>query len=536
MDVDFNNADLIFGDMKKKEDEREEEFLPEDFLIIEYKQNGDVKSKKVDINKVTEQILSNNNFKTIYGKRAEEIYFYEGGIWVLRGREIIETECERLLKDYSNSHSVSEILQKIKRKTTISREDFDNIPKEVLPLKNGILNFKTREFSEYSPEYYFKTKLPINYNPNSECNKWLNFIKETFYPEDIPIIQEWFGFCHYRDYFIKKGLIGVGEADTGKSVFQNVLFKYFGNQNISGLNLQKITKDNNFSKSSLYNKYVNIYDDMSSKDINDGGGFKMVTGRSPITAEYKFNDEFQFINFAKMTFCCNKIPPIKDTDDITYYNRWLPIPFDNVVPEEYQDKFLIDKLTTQEELSGILNWALEGLKRLLDNGRFSYNKSPEEIKSLMDRSSHPLAEFVDDCLEEGDNKITKEVMFKIYQGWAILKNKPRETKEKLGRDLPRYAKFIIDGRGGGKIRYWDKIKIKDNDTCDTIIQKVRDEDINDIYYIVTISKKVSHLSDFNNSNSNKEDFTPKVLKPTFSSPKVLEVLENTQKWEKEVQN
>ena len=467
--------------------------------------------KYVKIDSVCEVIRDEYDFATIFGKKGEEIWVYEDGIYKPNGREIIQTYTEELLNSYAKTKVVLEILNKTKRQTSVSREEFDDIPIELLPLSNGVLNFKTNEFLDYDPKYYFKTKIDVKYNSNAKCPKWLEFIGQTFAPDDVLVIQEWWGFCLYRDYFIKKGLIGVGDGDTGKSVFQNVLLKFFGVQNTSGLNLQKIVKDENFSKSSLYNKYVNLFDDMSSKDINEGGGLKMVTGRSPITAEYKFGDEFQFINFAKMTFCCNKIPPIKEADDITYYNRWLPIPFDNVVVESEQDKFLIQKLTTQEEFSGILNWALEGLKRLLENSKFSYTKSVDEIKMIMDRSSSPLAEFTFDCLEEcKDSKVTKDIMFQFYTEWAKINNKSRETKERLGRNLPRYAKFIIEGRQGA-VRYWNNVKFKiNNDTYDTFINNICNPSI----YIRGLDKglkKVSPLSPIkNNSGKDKKiNFNPK---------------------------
>ncbi len=472
----------------------------------------------VNVDAVVDTLRYQNHFVTIFGKQSEQIWAYEDGIYKLTGREIIQTESENLLGTWAKTKVINEIIAKIKRQTAISREEFDNIPKELLPLKNGVLNFKTGEFSDYNPKYYFKTKIDVKYNPKAECSKWLDFIEQTFYSDDILVIQEWWGFCLYRDYFEKKGFIGVGSADTGKSVFQNVLLKFFGTQNTSGLSLQKISMDNNFSKSSLYGKYVNLYDDMSAKDINETGGFKMVTGRSPITAEYKFGDEFQFINFAKMTFCCNKIPAIKDTDDITYYNRWFPIPFDNVVQESEKDKFLIEKLTTEEEMSGILNWALEGLNRLVKNGKFSYNKSPEEIKSIMDRSSHPLAEFTQDCLEEcQDSKITKEEMFQIYSEWAKQKNKSRVTIDKLGKQLPRYANFIIDTRDG-KVRAWNNVKINENnDTLHTFLKNLRGQGL----YIQRLDKSLKKVC-----NQSQED---EVINDTLHTNSQKELSEEDKK-------
>jgi len=115
----------------------------------------------------------------------------------------------------------------------------------------------------------------------------------------------------------------------------------------------------------------------------------------------------------------------------------------------------------------------------------------------MDKSSSPLAEFTFDCLEEcKDSKIKKEVMFEFYTEWAKLKNKSRETKERLGRNLPRYCKFILDGRQG-KIRYWNNVKFKENgDIYDTISNNMGGMGLLYIYNpgLYIFSKEVSQVS------------------------------------------
>lgn len=480
----------------------------------------------VDIDAVVAAIRDEYDFKTIYGKTHEEIWMYDGGIWKPDGRELIETYSETLLDSYAKTKVVNEIVKKIKRQTSISREEFDKIPDELIPLQNGVLNFKTNVFSKYSPDYYFKTKLTSEYNKNINCPKFIGFVEEVFYPDDIPVIQEWMGFSLYRRYFIKKGLILTGPQDTSKTLWLSILIKFIGTSNTSGINLQRITNEDKFALASLYNKYVNAYDDLSSKDINNGGGFKMSTGGGYITAEVKFGDPFQFIPFAKQTFTCNKIPPIKDTDDLVYYDRFMPIECDNVVEDERKDPFLIDKLTTKEELSGVLNWALEGLNRLLKNGKFSYNKSSEEVKRIMDRSGNHLAGFVQDCLVEKEGiKITKDQMYELYSLWIRQNKLTRKSKSQLGRDLPRYCSSITTGRGD--TRYWEGVNINMNnfkitDTLDAF-QKIYICEGNIYRGVDMISKKASFKTD--NKNDTLDAFNKKEQEIDFSQSGIREVLE-----------
>lgn len=492
---------------QKKEKVEIEETSKNDDSYIRFGKYG----AYVDIDAVVNDLRASFSFQTIYGKNNEDIYFYEDGIWTNSGREVIESEVETLLGSYAKTKVVNEIVKKIKRQTSISFEEFNQIPEELIPLQNGILNFKSGEFFDYSPKYYFKSKLTPKYDPKAECPIFMNFLNETLAPEDIPAIQEWYGFTLYRRYFIKKGVIFVGDGDTGKTVLLTNLIKFIGTQNTTGINLQRITNEDKFALASLHNKYLNAYDDLSSKDINNGGGFKIVTGGGYNTAEVKFGDPFQFINFAKMTFSCNKIPSIKDSDDWAYYNRFMPFEFNNIVDPENQDKFLIDKISTEQELSGILNWAIEGLNRLLVNNKFSYNKTPAEVKRIMDRSSDSLSGFVQDCLIKCDGaKITKEVMFEIYSYWADKKGITGYSKEQIGRRLEKVCPFIAAKTG--TIRFWENAdinwenmkNIKELDTLDTFKKIYICEGINN-YRLDIIKKDVSNPSKKSTPNNDTLD-------------------------------
>ena len=60
---------------------------------------------------------------------------------------------------------------------------------------------------------------------------------------------------------------------------------------------------------------------------------------------------------------------------------WVGLKFHNV-PEKL-DPFLRNKLWADDEMSGMLNWALEGLYEILEKGEFNYNKTSDEIKTMM---------------------------------------------------------------------------------------------------------------------------------------------------------
>lgn len=441
---------------------QKEEFDIEDCLI----RNDKGKVVNLNINPLVDFLLKEHNFKTIFNKKGEIIYYYYKGIYNENGREIISLESEKLLGNFSNTFRINEILGKIKRKTIIDKIKFDNVPLELICLENGILNLITKELSPFDPEIYFKSKIPIKYDKNKTCKKIFNFIEDVCYPEDISVIQEWFGFCLYRRYFIKKAVILFGEKNTGKTVFLNILLKFLGRENTSGISLHRIASKDKFALSSLKDKYSNVYDDLSADDLNDAGGFKIATGGGYITAEYKFGDSFQFMTYAKNIFATNKIPNVKEINDDAYYERWIPICFDNQKEKEEQDNFLFENITTSDEMSGLLNWALEGLDCLLKNGKFSYDKDSREIKVIMQRQNNPIISFVEECLQQDNgNKISKETMYQVYSNWCQVKKVPRLSKEQIGRNLSKYTEYMI--AKGGSERVWENVKLINTYTIDT---------------------------------------------------------------------
>ncbi len=221
-------------------------------------------------------------------------------------------------------------------------------------------------------------------------------------------------------------------------------------------------------------KLANIYDDLSFKDLNDAGGFKIACGGGYISAEYKFGDSFEFLNYAKNTFATNKIPVLDTEPDDAYYLRWLPIPCDNEVPKEEQDKFLLDKLTTEQELSGLLNYSLEGLSRLFKNGIFSFEKTTNEIKIIMEKHSNHFVAFVQDCLiSDEKGEITKEEMFQLYKKYAEENKLLKCSKTQLGRGLEKFCPFISAKIQTNK-RYWEGAGINpENTTITTLLKNLR---------------------------------------------------------------
>ena len=397
------------------------------------------KTKQQAVWKIAKMLIDKFHIKTITEAKPE-IYLYQKGVYK-EGEAVLKFQIQHILEESYRNNDINEILGKVKNATPFARTDFDS-NKFLINLKNGVLNIITRKFRGHSPDNLFLNILPVEYNESVDCPAIKKFLSEILKENDIPIIQEWFGYCLFRQYFIKKAMIFVGERDTGKTTTIRLLSALLGKNNISGSSLQKISTDK-FAVAQMYGKYANIYDDLSFRDIQDNGMFKIATGAGLITGEYKFGNQFNFENYAKLTFACNKIPKIKDMYDDAYFSRWIVIRFDNEIKE--QDPLLIEKLTVKEEMSGLLNWVLEGLKRLLATYTFSYEKSSTDVKQEMLSSGSSIAGFAYEMLAENlDKYIYKDAMYEQYIGYCHKNGLAVETKEMLGRKLQASAPYILE--------------------------------------------------------------------------------------------
>ncbi|MEM3550837.1 MAG: phage/plasmid primase, P4 family, partial [Candidatus Bathyarchaeia archaeon] len=386
---------------------------------------------------LAEELLREYHFVTM--KDTDVVYVFDDGYYQPYGEILIKVECKkRLGREYRKNRAL-EVIDYIKCSTYMNRREE---PPNLIPLANGVLDVETMMLKPYTPDLMFFNKLPVKYDPSAKCPNIEKFLQEiTATKQDVDILLEVIGFCLYREYVIAKALMLVGGGSNGKSSFLNLVKTFLGKENVSGRSLQDL-EENRFAKADLHHKLANIYADLPDKALFRTGTFKMLTGRDLITAEHKFQNSFTFENYAKLLFSANKVPEAYDDTD-AFFRRWLIIVFPNQFVNDKADPYLLKKLTTPEELSGLLNLALQALKRLLEKGQFSYSKTTEEIREDYIRKSSPIAAFVMDCLEvDSDAFIVKKELYNAFAEYCRVKNLPAVTQDTFYKNLPQHVNVV----------------------------------------------------------------------------------------------
>ncbi|MGE0021488.1 MAG: phage/plasmid primase, P4 family [Draconibacterium sp.] len=235
---------------------------------------------------------------------------------------------------------------------------------EISPQGTKIRPFDRSDFITY--------QLPFEYNPQAKAPLF-----EAYLNRVLPDKERQLVLAEYLAYvFIKHGsntlkeekaLILYGTGANGKSVFFEIVTAMFGRENVSNYSLQSLTEEKGFYRAKISNKLVNYAVEISGK--LEASLFKNMVSGEPVEACLKYGQPFTMTDYAKFIFNCNELP--KDVEHTNaYFRRFLIIPFDVTIPEEEQDKRLHAKII-EKELSGVFNWVLEGLNRLLEQKRFS---------------------------------------------------------------------------------------------------------------------------------------------------------------------
>lgn len=345
------------------------------------------------------ELLKRDSYMTL--RDAKEILHYKDGIYVSGGEEKVLSELQDIGGFHITNAMRSEVLATIRAKTFVDRTDFDKYL-NILNVKNGLLDIHTRELRPHSLEYLSMSQLPVRYDPKATCPANEKFLNEILDPEDIRTIKKLLGYCLLKHYRYQNAFFFYGSGSNGKSTLIRVIEVFIGEDNVSNTSLQALMTDR-FAPADLYTKYVNTCGDLKDGKVLDSSILKSMVSEDKIRAQRKGQQSFTFRNIAKMIFATNRLPETND-DSYAYYRRLVIVRFSRTFEGNDKDEHLIDKLTTEEELSGLLNLALDGLKMLEEDKGFD-DTDIDAIREEYKRGASNIRDFVDgECILEPENE------------------------------------------------------------------------------------------------------------------------------------
>ena len=295
---------------------------------------------------------------------------------------------------------------------------------EIIPKHTDRIHFKNGTYfidGGFVPEKEFcSNRLPVNYNSDAvPPTRWLRFLDELLYPEDIFTLQEFMGYILIPTTKAQAMLLLIGNGGEGKSRVGFVCRNLLGN-NMTICSISTLA-NNRFSLADQEGMLLMIDDDMKMEALTDTGVIKaVVTMEDKMNLERKGKQSYQgYLNVRIMAFGNGSLSSLYDKSD-GFYRRQITIRVKEKSQNRVDDRNLSAKLS--EETEGIALWCLEGLKRLIKNEfHFTISERTLQNQAELRREEDSILDFFESegyiTFEKNAIATTKE-LYEAYCLWG----------------------------------------------------------------------------------------------------------------------
>lgn len=291
----------------------------------------------------------------------------------------------------------------------------------VIVFNNGILDIMTNEWFDHTPMLRARNVLPFDYDNNAQCPTWERLLwtqwGDTKYEPLIDLLQLWFGYMLSDDQSQQKMAFFIGKPRSGKGTMMRVLEGMLGSYNCASPSIEGLNKDSNLH--SISDKMVAIFNDVAdpapSARNSVVAAIKRIVGQDSVMFDRKYKSAMTTRFKCRLNFTCNAIPNLAESST-AMLNRGLffytPKSFAGMENTDLDEQL-------QNEMSGIINWAIRGLQRLRAGERLVNEKCMDDRINVFRMVTSPLEVFVDSQMSyREDAYVPVADVFTRYRAWA----------------------------------------------------------------------------------------------------------------------
>lgn len=297
--------------------------------------------------------------------------------------------------------------------------------KQTINMLNGLLDRETLTRRDHTSEHPSSIQLPYAFNPKATCPRWLKFLNEVLPDaEEQALFQEVVGYLLVPTTELEVAVVLLGQGGTGKGTAIKVIQELVGQANCSHIALDKLGE--RFQAIELRGKLVNVCPEVDASKTIDESMFKSLVSGDHRTVERKYKDPEPLVSHARMLMPANGMPNIKDPTNAFFdrlfifnfnqqFRRQISTDTDKQLPSA--DPKLLE--TLKGELSGIFNWAIEGMQRLFARGKFEPPATVLRRAVEYRQDQNPVFRFLDQYPEKGPNRfISTADLYEDYCAWC----------------------------------------------------------------------------------------------------------------------
>lgn len=391
---------------------------------------------------------------------------YTGKAWEKKSDAEVESYIGSVLGMHVSGPRLSSVLRVIKSRV-VTNNIFNQKP--VVNFINGTLELMDEPpyytFREHRESDYCSYCLEYPYLPNAPYNEWVDCLNEITdfenQPKRVSLLQEFAGYVLFPDNRLQKSLAMKGGGANGKSIYFNTLTKVFGVNNTSSIRLDNLEKD--FQAVHLLDSMLNV----SGETKNFAGSeeiFKQIVSGDEIFACYKGKDYIKFKPRTKLILSINNYPKFDDMSNaILRRLAFVEFPFNFVENPRLPNERLLDttletKFTSNEMLSGIFNWVLQGYVLLKACGNFTEtNEHLDKIDELREDSDPTFIFAKEVHIEE---RVSYAELYAMYRLWCDQNGYKAEPSRPVMRLLNQHFNKVrpdLEAVRSNGVRYWCRV-------------------------------------------------------------------------------
>ena len=303
------------------------------------------------------------------------------------------------------------------------------------------------------------------YDTSAGCPRWMQYLDEVFgsdedATEKIMLLQEFAGAVLFGVATkLAKALVLHGGGRNGKSVYLHVVSMLVHPSAVTAITPQRLTGDKGeYYAARLARSRLNAVSEMPEREVLDSeivkaaisGDVDTITGRDPGGRPFEFHARAAWVINA------NRLPPVRDTSD-GYWRRMLVVQFRRKFLEADADTSLGEKL--QAEIEGIANWAIEGGRRLLQQGRYTVPATSVTAVDDWRTEASSIAVFVREHVRvRTTGRVWANDLYRTYSEWCRDHGHKPVSATRFGREM-KDTHNIPNGKTG---KHWYGVEIVDD--------------------------------------------------------------------------
>jgi len=337
-------------------------------------------------------------------RESDFIYLYNGRYWTQCFKDDLYKFFKSIAKKmnfYSPAKAETHKFKDDLYKQFLASSEFyrasNNKKIVLLNCLNGTLEVTQNsvKLREHKRDDFLKYVLPFEYNKKATAPMFEKYLNDVLDEDSQKVLQEYAGYIFINHLKLEKALVLYGSGANGKSVFFEILIALLGKTNISMMSLGDLTDRNSgeSNRALLKDKLVNYGSEIRGQNI-DIDIFKRLVSGEPVQARLKYGNPFMLESNTKMIFNANELPSMNEHNEAVF-RRFIIIPFDKTIAKNKRDTELHSKII-DNELSGVLNWILIGLERILQAKKFSDSQKVTDAIEQYKKESDSVSLFIEE--------------------------------------------------------------------------------------------------------------------------------------------